>query len=122
MRDIDASVQGAATKVGRARLNAPPICASGVWGTQSVIIKTTDGREIDTARDLTGPERHILQKLFAWRSMADSLAQFREKTHGALARGWNNSGPVKMSPMLAAVIRDMEKKVSERLDTGEPSG
>ncbi len=57
----------------------------------------------------------MLQKLFAWQSMADSLEEFREKTRVALALGWNDSGPVKKGPVLAAVIRDMERKVVERL-------
>ncbi|MFO8089664.1 MAG: hypothetical protein R6U13_07510 [Desulfatiglandaceae bacterium] len=80
-----------------------------------MIIKTSDGRKIDTATELTGAERHVLQKLFAWQSMADSLEEFREKTRVALALGWNDSGPVKKGPVLAAVIRDMERKVVERL-------
>jgi len=80
-----------------------------------MIIKTSDGRKIDTATELTGAERHVLQKLFAWQSMACSLEEFREKTRVALARGWNDSGPVKKGPVLAAVIRDMERKVAERL-------
>jgi hypothetical protein len=80
-----------------------------------MIIQTSDGRNIDTATDLTGAERHVLQKLFAWQSMAGSLEEFREKTRAALALGWNDSGPVKRGPLLAAVIRDMERKVVERL-------
>jgi hypothetical protein len=80
-----------------------------------MIIKTSDGRKIDTATELTGAERHILQKLFAWQSMANSLEEFRENTRTALARGWNNSGPIKKRPVLAAVIRDMERRVLERL-------
>lgn len=84
------------------------------------MIKTTDGREIDTARDLTGPERHVLQKLFGWQSMSESLAQFREKTRAALAAGWNESGPITESPLLTAIIQDMERKVAERLDAAGP--
>jgi hypothetical protein len=80
-----------------------------------MIIKTSDGRKIDTAKDLTGAERHVIQKLFVWQSMAGSLGQFREKTRAALALGWNGSGPVKKGPLLAAVIRDMERKVADRL-------
>jgi hypothetical protein len=85
-----------------------------------MIIKTSDGRKIDTAVELTGAERHVLQKLFAWQSMADSIEQFREKTRAALAVGWNNSGPVKKGPLLAAIIRDMERKVVERLACPPP--
>ncbi|NQT57195.1 MAG: hypothetical protein HQ551_13315, partial [Desulfobacteraceae bacterium] len=62
------------------------------------------------------PERHILQKLFAWESMATSLEQFREKKKEALHKGWNNSGPVTESSALRAIIKDLERKVSIRID------
>mgnify|MGYP001075938966 CR=1 FL=1 len=81
-----------------------------------MIIRIADGREFDTATDLTGPERHILQKLIGWQSVAGSLAQFRQKTGEALAAGWNNSGPVMKSPLLTAIIQDMERQLAERLD------
>jgi hypothetical protein len=81
-----------------------------------MIIKTKNGQSFDTERDLTAPERHILQKLFAWESMALSLSQFREKKRDALQKGWNNSGPVPESPALKAITADMAKKVAERLN------
>lgn len=80
-----------------------------------MIITTRDGKTIDTERDLTAPERHILQKLFLWKSMADSLDQFREKRAQALLKGWNNSGPISESQNLRAVIMDLEEKVVARL-------
>jgi hypothetical protein len=80
-----------------------------------VIIATEDGRSFDTETDLTAPERHILQKLFLWGSMASSLQQFREKKEEALRRGWNNSGPIQESMTLKVIIRDLENKVSRRL-------
>lgn len=80
-----------------------------------MIIKTRNGHSFDTEKDMTAPERHILQKLFAWESMATSLAQFRDKKEEALLKGWNNSGPITQSANLKAIIRDMEKKVSDRL-------
>ena len=80
-----------------------------------MIIATEDGRSFDTETDLTAPERHILQKLFLWGSMASSLQQFREKKEEALRRGWNNSGPIQESVTLKMIIRDLEKKVSLRL-------
>jgi len=81
-----------------------------------MIINTRNGQSFETNRDLTAPERHILQKLFAWESMATSLEQFREKKKEALHKGWNNSGPVTESPALKAIIKDLERKASIRID------
>jgi hypothetical protein len=84
-----------------------------------MIIHTTDGKTIDTETDLTAPERHILQKLFLWKSLASSLQQFREKKEAALNKGWNNSGPVSESQALKSIITDLEEKVSVRLNADE---
>jgi hypothetical protein len=81
-----------------------------------MIITTKDGKSIDTETDLTAPERHILQKLFLWKSMAASLQEFRKKKEEALLKGWNNSGPIGESQALMSIIRDLEKKVSIRLE------
>lgn len=80
-----------------------------------MIINTSEGKSLNTESDLTAPERHILQKLFLWKSMASSLQEFRKKKKEALARGWNNSGPVQESAALKSIIRDLEKKVIIRL-------
>jgi hypothetical protein len=80
-----------------------------------MIITTHDNQSFDTERDLTAPERHILQKLFLWKSMASSIQQFREKTTEALNKGWNNSGQIKQSPALKTIIQDLEKKIFVRL-------
>ena len=80
-----------------------------------MIIETKNGKRFDTDRDLTAPERHILQKLFAWEAMSESVEQFREKKKKALTDGWNGSGPVSASPALKAICKDMEKKVAARL-------
>jgi len=80
-----------------------------------MIIETKTGKCFDTDRDLTAPERHILQKLFAWEAMSESVLQFREKKKKALDDGWNGSGPVFASPALKAICKDMEKKVAARL-------
>ena len=80
-----------------------------------MIITTEDGKSFDTETDLTAPERHILQKLFLWESMASTLDQFREKKEQALLKGWNNSGPIQESPALKSIIRDLERKVSVRV-------
>jgi len=80
-----------------------------------MIIKTSIGRTFDTERDLTAPERHILQKLFIWESMASSLDQFQQKKQEALQKGWNNSGPIRESEALKTIIIDLEEKIRLRL-------
>jgi hypothetical protein len=80
-----------------------------------MIIKINSGKTFDTDKDLTAPERHILQKLFAWEAMAGTLDQFKEKKIQAYTRGWNNSGPVKPGKALSAIVSDMEQKVRKRL-------
>ncbi len=80
-----------------------------------MIITTKDGKSFNTETDLTAPERHILQKLFLWESMASSLDEFKEKKEDALFKGWNNSGPVPESPALRSIIIDLGRKVSLRL-------
>jgi hypothetical protein len=80
-----------------------------------MMITTMDGSSFDTEIDLTAPERHILQKLFLWKSMASSLQHFREKKAEALQKGWNNSGPIQASSALETIIRDLETKVVLRL-------
>ncbi len=80
-----------------------------------MIITVGTGQAIDTAKDLDAVERHILQKLLLWESMAKSIEEFREKTGQALRSGWNNSGPVSGSRNLLLIIQDLEKKVTSRL-------
>ncbi|MBW2609076.1 MAG: hypothetical protein JRC68_01885 [Deltaproteobacteria bacterium] len=78
-------------------------------------ITTRDGKSIDTEMDLTAPERHILQKLFLWESMATSIKEFIDQKEMALLKGWNNSGPIQESTALKHITRDLEKKVATRL-------
>jgi len=80
-----------------------------------MIITTSGGRAFDTQKDLTGPERHVLQKLFAWQDMAGSVEQFRKKKEEALQKGWNNSGPIRASVALKLIANHMENKVVYRL-------
>lgn len=80
-----------------------------------MIITTKEGKTFDTAIDLTAPERHILQKLFIWESMASSLEQFRDKKEEALIKGWNNSGPITESTALRSIIMELEDRVCHRL-------
>ena len=81
-----------------------------------VIITTKAGKTYDTETDLTAPERHVLQKLFLWKTMASSIEVFREKKEQALVKGWNNSGPIQETPSLKDIIRDLEQKLVLRLD------
>ncbi|MGO9311368.1 MAG: hypothetical protein ACLQBD_17960 [Syntrophobacteraceae bacterium] len=80
-----------------------------------MIITTRDGKSFDTDRDLTAPERHILQKLFIWQLFASSIDQFKEKEKEAMFRGWNNSGPIKTSEAMRAILAELEEKVVLRL-------
>jgi hypothetical protein len=84
-----------------------------------MLFTTDDGKSFDTQRDLTAPERHILQKLFLWETMAASIREFREKKDAALESGWNNSGPVNESPALKIIISELEKRVAIRLENKE---
>ena len=81
-----------------------------------MIFKTGDGESFDMQTDLTAPERHILQKLFLWETMASSIQEFGEKKDMALAAGWNHSGPINESPALKNIIAELEIKVLERLN------
>jgi len=85
-----------------------------------MIITTDTGNTIDTA-DLTAEERHVLQKLFAWKTLVASVDQFRDKKNQALAAGWNHSGPIRESRALSQVIQHLEKQVRNRLKN-KPSG
>ena len=87
-----------------------------------MIITTKNGQSFDTETDLTAPERHILQKLFLWESLASSLDEFRSKRDDALLKGWNNSGPVRESRALKQIIGDLEEKVTHRLNNGQAVG
>ena len=79
-----------------------------------MIIRTDRGQPIDTA-DLSPEERHVIQKLLAWMTLVDSVDQFCQKTHQALAAGWNDSGPIRETRALARVIQHLEKQVRQRL-------
>ena len=81
-----------------------------------------NGQSFDTETDLTAQERHVLQKLFLWKSMASSIEEFRGKKEDALQKGWNRSGPVRESDALKAIVRDLEEKVSLRLREEKGSG
>jgi hypothetical protein len=81
----------------------------------AMILTTRTGQSFDTETDLTAPERHVLQKLFLWKSMASSVEEFRKKKEEALQKGWNLSGPVRESDAMRTIARDLEEKVTLRL-------
>jgi hypothetical protein len=83
--------------------------------TAGMIITTRDGKSFNTDRDLTAPERHILQKLIIWQLFASSVDQFREKEREAMFRGWNNSGPINISEAMRAIFAELEDNVVLRL-------
>ena len=80
-----------------------------------MLFTTKDGTSFDTQNDLTAPERHILQKLFLWETMASSMQEFREKKEAAFENGWNDSGPISESPDMKNIILELERRVSERI-------
>jgi len=79
-----------------------------------MIIKIRDGTSIDTDKDLGPAERHIVQKLFAWSDMVESVARFRELRKKALVDGWNNSGPLQESRALSLVAGELEGRIRRR--------
>ncbi len=86
-----------------------------------MIIKTRIGKAFDTERDLTAPERHILQKLMIWESLVSSSEEFRQKKTAAFKKGWNDSGPIPEKEAMKNIVADMEEKVSLRLKKGNKS-
>jgi hypothetical protein len=89
-----------------------------------MIINTSSGRSFDTESDLTSAERHILQKILAWKSFVRTVEEFHEKISRSFESGWNHSGPVAESHAMRLIIRDIEKEVMDRLKamTGAAQG
>jgi hypothetical protein len=80
-----------------------------------MMITTTSDVVVDTNKELSGPERHILQKLLLLKDYAASVEEFRAKKAKALSDGWNNSGPIRESRVLSSIVRDLEEKLAQRL-------
>lgn len=89
--------------------------------TKDMIIRLTDTTEIDTDRDLSPEERHILQKLLCYKHFVSSVAEFREKKETAFRVGWNNSGPIRESEAMAKVAGRLETDLQVRLHNLEAS-
>lgn len=77
--------------------------------------------EIDTDRDLSSEERHIVQKLLGWKSLVNTVAEFQQKKESAFSVGWNNSGPIRESKALALVVQQLEKELRLRLKETGPA-
>lgn len=80
-----------------------------------MIIPIDGGPDVDTDRDLSAAERHVVQKLLGWKSLLNSVAEFRQKKKSALKLGWNNAGPLRESRALALVADQLEKEMIMRL-------
>jgi hypothetical protein len=82
-----------------------------------MIYTTRRGQAFDLEKDFSAPERHILQKLLLWEELAGSVEEFRRRKQEALRKGWGDSGPVRESPHLQSLTRDLEERVAQRLRT-----
>ena len=80
-----------------------------------MIITTSEGQSFDTQKDLTATERHILQKLLLWESMASTVEEFDRKRDLALEKGWNQSGPVDESPSMKCIVIELRRRLTHRL-------
>ncbi len=80
-----------------------------------MIIRVDNNTEIDTDKDFNSEERHVLQKLFGWKTLVHSMAEFQQKKESALLVGWNNSGPVRETRNLTLAIQQLEKDLRLRL-------
>lgn len=80
-----------------------------------MIIPLSNNRTIDTDRDLTPQERHILQKMFAARDFAKTLWEFRDIKIRAFQTGWDGSGPVRERDIMRMIIDDLEEQFVQRL-------
>lgn len=80
-----------------------------------MIINLADNSEIDTERDLSSAEKHILQKLLCYKVYVASVAEFRQKKETAFRVGWNDSGPVHESATMTRVAEQLEAELRLRL-------
>lgn len=81
-----------------------------------MLIELPDQSTIDTDRDLSSEERHILQKLLCYKHFVGSVAEFRDKKAVAFRVGWNNSGPISERPVMAKVAEKLEEDIRLRLE------
>jgi hypothetical protein len=84
-----------------------------------MIIRLADHSEVDTERDLSSAEKHILQKLLCYKEYVQSVTDFRQKKAAAFRTGWNDSGPVRETPLMARVADQLEAELRNRLEAGD---
>lgn len=70
---------------------------------------------IDTDRDLSPAERHVVQKLLGWKLFVKSVEELRLKKQEALQQGWGDSGPLRESRPLTRISDHLEKELLSRL-------
>ena len=80
-----------------------------------MIITTISDVGVDTDKDLSPPERQILQQLLLWQDHVASVEEFRTRKEQALTEGWNGSGPIRESRILSSIVGDLEEKLAQRL-------
>ena len=80
-----------------------------------MIMTTSSDVRVDTDKDLSTPERQILQQLLLWKDHVGSVEEFRTRKERALLKGWDNSGPIPESRVLGSIFRDLEEKLTQRL-------
>jgi len=80
-----------------------------------MLIQIDNNTVIDTDREFSSGERHVLQKLLGWKTMVKSMAEFKQKKESALAVGWNNSGPIHESEAFVLAVQQLEKELLRRL-------
>jgi len=76
-----------------------------------MIIQIDSSIVIDTDKDFSSGERHVLQKLLGWKTMVKSMAEFQQKKESALAVGWNDSGPIRESQAFTLAVQQLEKEL-----------
>lgn len=84
-----------------------------------MIIPIDNNRDVDTDRELSSEERHVLQKLLCYKAIVESVDEFRLHKKKAYSVGWNSSGPITESPALALIVQQMEKDLINRLQGKE---
>lgn len=82
-----------------------------------MIIRVDGYPDIDTERDLTPAEKHIIQKLFGWKDLVNSVEEFEEKVSLCFVQGWNSSGTVRQSNLVRRIVKQLEGELKQRLQS-----
>lgn len=79
-----------------------------------MIYLTLQGRAVDTERDLSDAERHVMMKLMLWENLGLEKDEYQRRREDALLNGWNNQGAVSQSAALKAVGDDLAQRLAVR--------